>query len=345
MISPIHRQLCVGCLLAVLSSLVPLSQIRAEEPPTPEQVLREYRTALEVLEARHSQIQIEGGCYTAGLVVPGTQPPPKHKILISYVLSDGCEKYNLIRDDDGKYLDRVLVTAGDRRFGLRRTSPGATYYLEQETFGGSAIELLKDRRGFIAGCEFCVGGRVDWPSMVQSSAFRVTAVTREAAGERTLYRIEFRYSEPTREHDGWFRVDPYAGWSLQDYLVRTQALYKSPASRPPTTARVLTTISGSITYRGDGGSIVPSIISHHRIVEAPNRAIDLDEEFRATKWVLAPTPREEFTLAYYGLGDFEKPGAQRGSRAAYWVAGLGVACLLISAILAGIVRFRGKARS
>ena len=152
-------------------------------------------------------------------------------------------------------------------------------------------------------------------------------------GERTFYRIEFHYSEAKRDEEGWLRVDPRSGWLLQDYFVKTQL------TGPP---RVLAKSDGAITYRPADGSIAPSVITHHRTNEVLDKVLEDNEEVRVTKWAFTPTPREEFTLAFYGLGDFEKPGAPRGSRMAYWAAGIAVACLLISAVLAVFVRSRRK---
>ena len=134
MVRTTRQFLCVVCLLTASFSLTAFSPSMPEELLSPQRVLGEYRNALTVLEKRSSRIQVEGSRNTwiKATIAGSTKGPGKHEMFLSYCVTDDCERYSLTNELDGNYLNRVFVRTKGREFEVRRGSPAAPFYLEQE---------------------------------------------------------------------------------------------------------------------------------------------------------------------------------------------------------------------
>ena len=61
-------------------------------------------------------------------------------------------------------------------------------------------------------------------------------------------------------------------------------------------------------------------------------------EYQIDRFVLGPIPAEEFTLAHFGLGDFEAPSSRSPTRFGYYALAVAIAAALVSVALAWFAR-------
>ena len=146
MVRATRQSLCVACVLTASFALAARPPLCAEEAAHAQRVLGEYRNALTVLEKRSRRIQVEGSRNTwiktarAG----STKGPGKYEMLVSYCVSDDCERYTLTNERAGNYLNRVFVRTEGREFGLRRRLPHCTFL--SGTGGARKLDNVASRR-------------------------------------------------------------------------------------------------------------------------------------------------------------------------------------------------------
>ena len=61
--------------------------------------------------------------------------------------------------------------------------------------------------------------------------------------------------------------------------------------------------------------------------------LESTRKWEISKFEFTATPAEEFTLAAYGLGDFENPSGRKSSRVPYYAALIAVVALSIGIVL------------
>jgi len=74
--------------------------------------------------------------------------------------------------------------------------------------------------------------------------------------------------------------------------------------------------------------------------EATNKGLSLEATRRCeiSRFEFGATPAHEFTLAAYGLGDFENPSGRKISRVPYYAAAIALAAFLAGIVLQRIAR-------
>jgi hypothetical protein len=130
---------------------------------------------------------------------------------------------------------------------------------------------------------------------------------------------------------GWLSLEPSMNWVIRNYEFETRIVRVSKGKESP----YVTHVTGSVHYRDGIEPAQPIDINVERVVD--NKRV-LKGTYELSKFIVAPTPPVEFTLAAYGLGDFEKPSGRSPNRAAYYAMAIAAVALLISFVLSRIVK-------
>jgi hypothetical protein len=251
----------------------------------------------------------------------------------AYCFSEGDEKLVGRSLDKAKYHEGVTVKAGSRFFIVNRSSPQGLYRLNVATVNefppkSSATPAL------VKEALYCPWNGSDFPSVVNSPEFKIGQVTR--TGDSTNARVNVTFSYRPVDSDkpkmeGWVRLDPAANCVLTDYEIKR-------TSPPSAKSNSVTEESGSTRYKDENGVALPVEVRYKKVFHTPKGDTLEEGEYQIDRFVLGPTPAEEFTLAYYGLGDFEVPSRRSASRAGYYALALAVAAGLVSLVMARLAR-------
>jgi hypothetical protein len=149
----------------------------------------------------------------------------------------------------------------------------------------------------------------------------------------------FRYlpnDEKNPNMEGWFRVDSSLNSVIRDYEIKVTHHAFDQARK------LVSQISGSILYKVENGTPVPVEVNYkeeHDNQVQHRRFVDV-RTYEINRFVLGPTPAAEFTLAAFGLGDFERPSARSTSRGPYLLLVIAGAALFLSLVLSRLARSR-----
>ena len=308
--------------------------------------LREYRRVLNEQRARYCDARIDGritgrmywlkaskrgsGKASPLFVFEGESPPEmKSGSGFSYAFSGGSEKLRTINNNPSHRLDSVLVSTDSIEFLVRRAVPGGPYFLAQSKPKTADLRVLKPYRNRVKNASYCVGSLPDFPEYVSSPNFRVMQVSRTTDSGRPVTKVHFQYSSNEKKNNvtdigGWFRLETSMNWGVRDYEFKRTVI-------EPGKEKWVTQFSGSISYKQENGPPVPIQV---KFKSAQNDGQVEEVIYDIDDFVLGPTPAEAFTLASFGLGDFERPSTRGTNFATYYALIFGVAALVASAALA-----------
>jgi hypothetical protein len=265
-------------------------------------------------------------------------------ISFSMVRSGVNEKLHFVRTGRSP-ADRVVVSAGPHAFRVRRGSPNEPYTLsrsETKDKGDAGWRMTEKLRPRVLDAPYLPAGLLDFPAYVMDPHFQVKQVVRTMGSGGPAIRFFFRSlpNGPKKPNlEGWVRLEGASDWVIRDYeLEATWSLLDQEKKRVDRVNKH----SGSIVYTQKDGVSVPSEI---RYTERRSTGTVEENVFQIDNFTLGATPAEEFTLAAFGLGDFERPMARATNRGSYYLAILGATVLIISFILAAIARSRRGQRA
>jgi hypothetical protein len=98
---------------------------------------------------------------------------------------------------------------------------------------------------------------------------------------------------------------------------------------------MLSRIIGAVRYRQDNDVAIPIKIDLKSII---NEKGIQESVYEISSYDLVSTAPGTFTLAAFGLGDFEKPSARTTNRLPLYASAAAVAALLISLLLARLAK-------
>jgi len=316
---------------------------------TPTEFVTEFRRASQILPEAYRNIQVEG---VTTLQVERTYPgqptkKPRRTLRVnklSLTLSDSNEKIVLIGEnangiDEKNEKDetetiapkirsaRVVVDAVKQAFIVGNTSPGAPYFLERSDPPGSYSVDTDRYRRLILAAPYCPGHLPEFPDCVSSPTFKVSEITQVSDSGERLLKASFEYSPSDRKKrklSGWLAVDPAMNWAVRKYEI----LIRNPAKTPELTKFVGT---ASFTRNGETVVLVKSESSSRTGNE--DYTYTLKRIIEISRFAFVATPAHEFTLAAYGLGDFENPSRRSTNRIPLYATAVAIGALAVGVIL------------
>ncbi len=225
--------------------------------------------------------------------------------------------------------DHVMVNDGNRFFRVHRASPGDLYALGEITENGDAIRTPRPTPRLLREAPNCPWSYSEFPSYVSSQDFKIKEITRTSDAARPEFKLVFSYQPADASKlrmEGWLQLDPGARYVLTAYDIQV-------ITRPPGRGDVVVQQSGTTRYTSQNGVPVPAHASYRR-EERSKLGTGIEEaEFELDRFTLETTPDEEFTLAAFGLGDFESPPTTPHSRFGYYALAVAVALAAVSVVL------------
>jgi hypothetical protein len=176
---------------------------------------------------------------------------------------------------------------------------------------------------------------LDMPTILELPTFHLEGTDEILEGGEKLLRLKVRYQYGRLSpHEGWILVAPEKSWAIREYRISSgrkdgrdviwagKVEYGRSVDGVPIPKRALYTIPIS---QGQGVRVDECIF----------------EEF-----VPGPTPREEFTLAAFGLPELGKPESNRYSaHSRLWLLLAAVVCLALGVGLRMLSRREERRRS
>jgi hypothetical protein len=266
-------------------------------PPTPSECLSSYRQALRELQAAYRDVKIE--CVRLETLnvrerANAELRPVDRTTNYSYISSDKSRQLRLVREEP-KYLDRVVSQADGNNFSIRRSTPNSSYFVERNNDREEGFKIFKDVDISLRGAVYCLPTISDFPEVVNSPEFTIPKVEKGRDSASSTLKIHFQFRPGNRKRpriSGWVSVDPNLGWVIRNCEYETQDLQLDNA---PIFSNV-----GSVTYREDGKRAIPIDINYTTRIDGRTRST---VHYKISRFTFGETPRAEFALAAFGLGD------------------------------------------
>jgi len=340
MISRFRVVLCA----ALLSLFVVLERpCLAVNDLSPESFLQEYRNAIKQSQIANRNIQLEG-ILSRTIFRNNEQKISEEQKRVLYAANQGREKimFHVGKPDDAEgYAERVFVLGCDRNFLLGRSSPQGNFQvLEIIADSNRKRSQLANDLAFTADLTNSLSG-IPLLQMIESKNFKVIEIKQNVIGNHHFVRVEFDY-RPNAYEDaeleggvfrGWMLVDPERNWVVREYE------YKATSAKSPD---VVPTYTGAIRYKiEEDGTPLPeeaTCIMKYVQSNGETEIMRLEYHFQAERLSTDPIPDSEFTLAAYGLGDFEQPPGAPTNTLPYWAFGFAAVALGISVVLKRMAR-------
>jgi hypothetical protein len=266
---------------------------------------------------------------------------------ISFAICDGMEKSHYVRDIrrepsvsptphyadvpwGAKWAKEAVACKGrDAYFRIHWPTEGSTPVLVEHGKGPAdpqpALELLRSPFTYFAeplSRTMSSGGfSIERVSKVESQAAQCLKIDYRIDYARFLERIG-RPPTAGRWSRGWIVLAPGDGWVIHELVV-----YEEERPGRKWVRRV--------TYGEKEGGVPNPTCVENLAMNIRRTVLDIPAFKRG------PTPSEDFTLAYFGLPDIDKPSSTAyHSRLGYWFTGGGLAAIALAVIL----KLRSKGR-
>jgi hypothetical protein len=319
------------------------------EAVDPTWILAKYRAAVRDLQATYVNAQIVGtsrivqtrapqekrGALESGAKAV-TNPTPgggTRERSFAYAFCDGKER--IVAKG---VLEGVVVDNGSAQFSINRPGPGKPYSVKFHSTERIEMNGLVEMRQQLRDAPYRPGGLVDVEKYVNSPHFSIEWARRRRREGGSVISLLVHHRPPTEQEwhfDGRMDLDESLGLVIRQYELEFRVA--SPKRR------VHMGTEGSVEYKREGGKVVPTHVVYktHPIPEKQSTRWEYD----ISSYSLVATPPEEFTLAYYGLGDFERTLGQVETRSSYRTAWAAAIAFLIGFILFGVGVKVQKARA
>ena len=331
-----------------------LATVRAHSQPmdhkvTPAEFVAEFRRASTALPEAYRNVHVEGVTTLQLERTFPAQPTKKPRRTFSlskfsFTLTDGNERL-VVTGEDAEGSDeknakeetdtivakghtvRVVVEGVKQAFIARRALPDGPYFLERSDPPGSyAVDTERYRRRVLVA-SYCPGHLGEFPGCVSSPNFKVREVTQVSDSGERLLKASFEYSPPDqkkRKLSGWLTVDPAMNWAVREYEIQI----RNPAKTPE-----LSTFVGTAGFTKDGETVVLATSDSMSTRGNENYTYTVKEKIEISKFRFVATPVHEFTLAAFGLGDFESPSRRSSNRVPLYATVLAIGAFAVGIIL------------
>lgn len=287
-----------------------------------------YRQALIQLQSLYSDAQIEGIEITTSWRPDSTEAKarPPGSTEFTYVSCANQQKMRYRRATP-EYFDRWFINDGNRQFTVRSPKPNAPYYLE------AAVDSIKPKSDFwrfkytVKNAAFCIGN-LDFSQYVTSPEFKILETSEVGNAGESLVRLTFEYlpSEKTKPQiKGFIVLNSSRMMVVQSYEFSIHPSQQG-AGKPVSTDYQC---RGSIRYREGSEPPIPLQVDFYMIKQVAT----FHSRYYISKFKIVSSPQEDFTLASFGLGDFQRPSARGVNRVAYYAMAVAIAAFAIGFIL------------
>ena len=295
--------------------------------------LRRYRDVLDRQRARYHDARAD--VKSSGQVVIGkktsqganttqTQPessPGSISFSFSLVRSGVNENLRFVRAGRNP-ADRVVGARASYAFRVRRETPGGPYMLDRSETkgeGDAGWKMTEKLQPRVLDAPYSPAGFSRLSAYVMDPQFQVKQVVHTTGSGGPAIKFFFRYRPNQREKpnlEGWVRLEGASDWVIRDYELEANLW---GLDREKKRVDRVDKRSGSILYTQKDGVSVPSEI---RYTDRRSTGTFEDMVYQIDNFTLGPTPAEEFTLAAFGLEDFERPTARATNRGTYYLSKL-----------------------
>jgi hypothetical protein len=306
------------------------------EPIDPIAALAAYRKALPQLRATYSNVAIEGTgrfvttphrlaaekAKAAGRRAPqGTDA----KWEFAYAFCEGKEKRAISplagRNRGGT---QVVVDDGQARFTARSDGPGRPYSVRAHSKDRDDAEPASELRIHVRDAPYRPEGLKEFEQFVASPHFSIERAVRRRGAAGAVLSLLVHYRPPNEQElhiDGRVELDEGLGLVIRYYKLETGRTLSGGK-------RFRMEGEGSVEYNQENGKAIPTSVNFGTH-EIPADGRSARWEYTISKYSLGcSTPSEEFTLAHYGLGDFERTLGQAEARSTCRSAATALAFLI-----------------
>jgi hypothetical protein len=289
----------------------------------------------------YQNVQIEALGYrkTVRLVPMRNPNPPRNRSTptkIDFISSDGSERIRIVggKPEDG---ERVVAHTAQQKFSVRRNSPSEPYFLEKMYGGEGNWPAVERWRGHIRDAPYRPGNCPGFPKGVGAPEFKVQEVTRLVRDGHREFTFRFQFvpkDHALPELEGRMTVDESLNWVIREFDFDERHHMENQKV-------MVVHQTGSNDYKLDRGAAIPTEI---RFSQTFSQAVRYEYRYEITKFVLGPTPAEQFKLASFGLGDFDQPTEVTSRLRSHWKKVLVSCAFAISMMLLWMGWARHKRR-
>ncbi|MGC8642090.1 MAG: hypothetical protein ACP5XB_19675 [Isosphaeraceae bacterium] len=244
-------------------------------------------------------------------------------------------------------MHQVILMGKGESYVLRSRSVGPPFYIQAEKAPGNFQAFLRRFKESIVHCAFRAGP-IDLREAMDSKDLTIRDVSRITSNGESVIRLAIDYDRtyetPTRSGrgpavgkrkvhiSGIVSLDPGRAWAVRDFELHT-----TTDGDPQKTSDAV----GSVVY--STGPEIPfptEITSETRHSHGQNERI----AFKVDRWVYDSPPPREFTLAFYGLGDYFVGRSNWLGRygITVWAAGAAILAFTLSFVFKWLGRPRGN---
>ena len=318
------------------------------------QFLTAYRQSLRDHIAIYSNVRIEGSSKTTvARAVPAkssarsTKPDStdttpagaelrRHSEFV-YVFSEGNEWAT--SGFVGESLRTTVVRSDSRQFALAQATRNGSYSLRSLSGRGENNQLFQLVRDDVRRAPIVPYGVPDFPERVDSPKFRIDKAVRVNDGGKSTVKCDFAFEVPDSYQsrvEGRIDLDESMGLVIRNSEIN---LHRTTSKGQ----RVQTVFTGHVDYREEGGKAFPTrvVMTQSSVPPSATRTKDVV----ISTYSLGKADPAEFTLAHYGLADYERTVGQVEHRRSYWSTGISVAAIVIAFVLFRIGRSIHKSRT
>ena len=259
---------------------------------------------------------------------PAKRAVVTRRTAFSYARGAGGEKLSLSSPEKRENA-RANLTSNGRN--LRLICIRGVWSIEAD-FGreNDPFPAVHHYRGALTESPYAPGGDPRLPAIFESPEFRIREISHSRDDASELAKVAFEYSPKDAKQSriqGWLRLDITSGWVVRDFDLEERGF--RPQGGAPFTLRT----KGFMKYNRQNGRAIPAEVEVTKISE---NGWWMTDHFNIAKYEMTSLPPAEFTLAAFGLADFERTLEQAETRRTYRTAVLAGGAFLVASALFGM---------
>ncbi len=229
---------------------------------------------------------------------------------------------------------------GNTQFSVGRAGPGSPYVVKSHLRDDGDMKPLAELRMQVRDAPYRPSGLRDFEKYLDSPYFSIERARRLRGTGGAVISLLIHYRPPTEQElhiDGRLDLDESLGLVIRHYELKHAMAF--PGGRGEAL------YEGTVQYEQEDGKAIPTHVDL-KTQPIPETGRSTRWEYGISRYSLGPsTPPEEFTLAFYGLGDFERTLGHAEARSTYRTGAVAATTFMIGLVLLGIGRKVHNARS